>query len=184
VHKFRTLGFVKSVFDSVTYEISYSENCDEVSVYIEKYRLQQVLYNLLNNALKYKGWGCDYRLSIQYHSGMTGQEMELFSHYFVIDVTDQGYGVDEGEQEMIFGLCVQGKHARKVSKVPGTGRGLYVCREILRGVGGEVFVHYLRSPTVFRLLIPKECRYDDWVGKLRHVKERTRDVMRRLREGK
>jgi len=182
--RFRSSKLVKSVFDGVISEISYSGQCDEVNVYIEKYRLQQVLYNLLNNALKYKGWGCDYRLSIQYRSEMTTQEKDLFSDYFVIDITDQGYGVEQGEEELIFDLCTQGKNARKVSRVPGTGRGLYVCRAILRGVGGEVFVQNLRSPTVFRVLIPRECRFDDWLTKLGDVKERTQEIMRRFTEGR
>lgn len=178
--KFRDFSSVKSVFDGVTYEISYSEHCDEVSVYIEKYRLQQVLYNLLHNALKYKGRRSHYRVSIQYRFAMTTDERRLFSNYFVIDVTDQGYGVELGEKEKIFDLWVQGKNARKVSSVPGTGRGLYVCRAILRGVGGDVFVQNLRHPTVVRVLIPRACESCGWMTKLRILKERTQDIMRHI----
>lgn len=182
-HHFRSSDSVKSVLDNMIYEIAYDARCAEISVYIEKYRLQQVMYNLLNNAVKYKGRGCDYRVSIQYRSQMTEKKGELFEDYFVIDVADRGYGVEEGEEDVIFELWTQGKNARKVSPVPGTGRGLYVCRAILRGVGGEVFVQNLRGPTVFRLLIPRECADDNWIGKVDNMKQRTQAIMRRLREG-
>jgi len=183
VKRFRSSESVKSVLDGITYEISYGGRCDEVEVYVEKYRLQQVVFNLLNNALKYKGWECDYRVRIQYRPKTTDEETELFSDYYVIDVTDQGYGVERGEQEEIFKLFKQGRNAKTVSKVPGTGRGLYVCRVIARGVGGEVFVQNLRSPTVFRILIPRECNAVNWLGKVRYLKERTQEIMRQVREG-
>ncbi|MBW7988464.1 MAG: hypothetical protein FVQ84_00350 [Planctomycetes bacterium] len=181
--RFKSSESVKSVFGGIIYEISYGGRCDEVEVYIEKYRLQQVVYNLLHNALKYKGHGYHYMVRIQYRPTLTVKETELFADYYVIDVTDQGYGVERGEQEKIFRLFKQGINARKVSNLPGTGRGLYVCRAILRGVGGEVFVQNMRSPTVFRVLIPRECRFDDWLSKLEDFKGRTREIMRLLREG-
>ncbi len=183
VRQFRTSNSVRSVFRDVIYEISYSDRCDGVTVYIEKYRLQQVLYNLLNNALKYKGKGCNYRVGIQYRYEMTIRETELFADYYVIDVTDEGYGVDTGEQETIFDLCVQGRHARKVSSVPGTGRGLYVCRAIIRGVGGDVFVQNLRDPTVFRVLIPRACKSSRWKDEAETLREKAQEVMRRVKEG-
>ncbi len=183
VRYFRSSQSVKSVFDGITYEIAYGGRCDEITVYIEKYRLQQVVYNLLNNALKYKGRGYDYRVRIQYRPELNSREQKLFADYFVIDVTDEGYGIEEDEKEKIFGLCVQGRNARKVSKLPGTGRGLYVCRAIIRGVGGDVFVQTLRSPTVFRILIPRECESDAWLSKVEHLRERTREIRSQLIDG-
>ena len=175
---------VKSVFDGITYEIGYSGLCDEVNIYTEKYRMQQVIYNLLNNALKYKMFGNDYRVEIQYRdiNALTTEEADLFGKYFVIDITDQGFGIETGEEEEIFGLFKQGKNARKVSKLPGTGRGLYVCRNILRGIGGEIFVQNLRSPTVFRLIIPRECEFSGWIDNMNSLRERTREIMKRIRE--
>jgi|WetSurMetagenome_2_1015567.scaffolds.fasta_scaffold29430_2 signal transduction histidine kinase len=170
---------IRAVYDNVTYEIRYDKACANVQLYAEKYRLQQVFYNLLNNALKYKGQHRDYKVSIDYVSDwpLAVQGRSASDLYHIVDVSDEGAGIDPNEREVIFRLGNRGHRAREISRLPGTGRGLTFCRQVLRGMGGDIYVQRCESPTIFRLLIPKECGISDWPKKVLFLQARTRALV-------
>ena len=170
---------IKAVYADVTYEIRYDKACANVQLFAEKYRLQQVFYNLLNNALKYKGQNRDYRVSIDYVADwpIPVQGRNASSLYHVIDVSDEGAGIDPNEREAIFELGRRGRRAREISRLPGTALGLTICRQVLRDMGGDIYVAGYRAPTTFRLLIPKECGVSDWPNKTPDLQARTRALL-------
>jgi signal transduction histidine kinase len=55
-----------------------------------------------------------------------------------VTVTDQGTGVPEHEQARIFEKFYRGRSARE--RIPGTGMGLAIAREIVKAHGGEIGV--------------------------------------------
>jgi two-component system sensor histidine kinase KdpD len=83
------------------------------------------LRQLIDNALKYSAQGS--RLEIAVRAKDDSVE---------IRIRDHGPGIPVTEQERIF----EKFYRRPGSKVPGTGLGLYIAREILRTHGGDVWV--------------------------------------------
>lgn len=90
-------------------------------------RLDQVLTNLLSNALKYSPTGGEIRL----HVGKRGDQA-------IVTVSDQGLGIPPEEQKTLFQPFSRGGAAH--GRIGGTGLGLYIVRQIVEGHGGTVAV--------------------------------------------
>jgi two-component system phosphate regulon sensor histidine kinase PhoR len=91
-------------------------------------KLRQVLLNLVDNAVKYSPSGGRVQVSVAARDGGVR-----------IAVSDEGIGIAPLEQRRIFGKFyrVDPELARGVG---GTGLGLYICRELVRRMGGRVTV--------------------------------------------
>ncbi len=103
-----------------------------VKVFADKRRVSQVLRNLLDNARKYGG---DQVLVEGAHVG---------ERYMVV-VSDNGPGIQEDKQELIF------RHFEQLStgdarSNQGIGLGLPIARRLARAMGGDVW-HEARFPT-------------------------------------
>lgn len=89
--------------------------------------MQLAIRHLLDNALKYSAPGSP--LTIRVATGERG---------LTIDVGDKGPGIPERDQARIFEKFNRGPDTR--SRVPGTGMGLTIAREIVRAHGGDIWV--------------------------------------------
>jgi signal transduction histidine kinase len=90
-------------------------------------RLQQVLLNLLDNAVKYAARG-----SVKVRADTTNGAAR-------IEITDDGPGIALAEQERIFEKFYRGD-PELVRAPSGTGLGLYISRELVRRMGGNLGV--------------------------------------------
>ena len=86
----------------------------------------EALFNILDNAVKYTPAGGDIQVSVQ--------SWEL---YVKIDITDNGKGIVENRQGMIFKRFYR---EEDVHDVEGIGIGLYLAREIVTMQGGYIKV--------------------------------------------
>jgi PAS domain S-box-containing protein len=91
----------------------------------DRLRMEQVVNNLLVNALRY-GAGTPVRVSLTHEEGTTR-----------LVVRDGGPGVPETDRERIFERFAQNHHA---SYKGGLGLGLYIVRQIVEAHGGRVHV--------------------------------------------
>jgi signal transduction histidine kinase len=91
----------------------------------DEFRIDQVVTNLLTNALRY-GEGKPVAVSLR----PTPQGA-------AISVKDQGQGIAPGDQERIF---EQFERAESSRSVPGLGLGLYITRQIVQAHGGRIEV--------------------------------------------
>lgn len=60
--------------------------------------------------------------------------------FAVVYVSDEGMGIPNEERNRLFGRFARLDSARS-SQIRGTGLGLYICRQIMRAMGGDVWLH-------------------------------------------
>ncbi len=92
----------------------------------DKYRLSQVLKNLLGNAIKFTDYG-----------SITLMAEEKEKHLFIY-VEDTGIGISRGETKKIFTKFYQA-YTGEDRKNEGTGLGLFICKEIVKKHNGEIW---------------------------------------------
>jgi two-component system sensor histidine kinase KdpD len=86
--------------------------------------LQQVLFNLLDNAHKYGGGA-----PVNVHARQEGGDV-------VVTVTDEGPGVRPSDLERIFEKFYRG--GRPDGRKAGTGLGLSICKGLVEAMGGSI----------------------------------------------
>jgi signal transduction histidine kinase len=59
--------------------------------------------------------------------------------YHVIFVCDDGIGIPPDERQRLFGRFSRLDSARQ-SQIRGVGLGLYICRQTLRAMGGDIWL--------------------------------------------
>jgi signal transduction histidine kinase len=80
---------------------------------------------------------------------------ETGSGSVTIRVRDHGPGIPDAERERIFDRFYRRQSAKE--RVPGSGMGLYIAREIARAHGGDLWVESIQgSGSEFCLTLPIE----------------------------
>jgi two-component system sensor histidine kinase VicK len=110
------------------HRIDFRPPSAHVQVLGDPYRLEQVITNLLENALKYSPDG-----------GTIHVELETRGDLALLSVRDPGIGIPADQQQHLFERYFR---ARNVSthSYGGLGLGLYICRDIVERHGGRIWV--------------------------------------------
>lgn len=108
-------------------------------------RLQQILLNLLTNAVKFTPEG-----------GAVIVSCEAAADRVVIRVADTGPGIPQDKLEQIFQPFVQVSGGPESGRKPGVGLGLAISRELARAMGGDLTVEStLGAGSIFILALPR-----------------------------
>jgi two-component system sensor histidine kinase KdpD len=107
------------------FEVQIPQNMPQVRMDVD--RIAEVITHLLDNASKYSPAETPIHLSA-----------ELRNAEVIISVADQGPGIDEMEQQMIFEKFYRGRDQRML--MPGTGMGLPIAKAIIELHGGKIGV--------------------------------------------
>ena len=97
----------------------------EFSLRCDRGRLQQVISNLIGNALKFTP-----------ENGRVQVSSELENNWFVVRVEDSGPGISDENQTHLFERFWQIKHTRQL----GSGLGLFIAKGIVDAHGGTLLV--------------------------------------------
>jgi len=119
----------------------------DIMVYADKNRIRQVLYNLLNNAIKFSDKGI-----IKICIKKIDQNIE-------VSVVDQGVGIEQSKQKSIFMSFTQvdGSSTRNQG---GVGLGLSICKEIIELHGVELMLQSeMAKGSTFSFLLPDRTKY-------------------------
>jgi two-component system sensor histidine kinase KdpD len=123
-------------------EISISPKLPLVRMDLE--RITEVISQLLDNAGKYSSAKAPIHITVE----AEGSEV-------ITSVADQGPGIDEMEQEMIFEKFYRGRDQRML--MPGTGMGLPIAKAIVELHGGKIgVISQLGRGSVFYFSLPAE----------------------------
>lgn len=115
---------------------------EQIRARLDPDRIKEVLVQLLENAAKYSPPESPIRITAE----IKGANLE-------VSVADQGAGIEDMEQVLIFDKFYRGKNQRY--RVQGTGMGLAIARAIVEAHGGKIGVtSQLGCGSVFHFLLP------------------------------
>lgn len=102
------------------------------AISIDATRFRQVLWNLINNAMKFtKEGGVTINISADYDEEFANIEIEI---------EDTGVGIPETELKKIFAMYYQVKSKQDNLHAVGTGIGLAVSQELMQRMNGQIDV--------------------------------------------
>jgi PAS domain S-box-containing protein len=112
---------------------------------IDRRRIEQVLSNLLTNAIKYSPQGGPIVVTVG---------KDVADHAVEIRVQDSGMGIPPHQQARIFGRFMRADNAQAAG-ISGTGLGLYLCRALVEQHAGRLWFESGEGEgTTFFLTIP------------------------------
>lgn len=114
-----------------------------ISIYADRIKFKQILYNLINNAIKFTDSG-----------GHVSFDASIKDNMLYVSVTDTGIGISESDRKKLFSPF--GQLDSSTAKVhQGTGLGLYIVKMFVELHGGEVWVTSTPGEgSTFSLCIP------------------------------
>ena len=110
-------------------------------VFADPDKIEQVLTNLVENAVKYTEEG-DVIVSGSFENGLV-----------TVAVSDQGEGIPKEQRIQVFGKFF--RHGERAGNPTGTGLGLYISKGLVEAHGGKIWVE--EAPTggsIFRFTLP------------------------------
>lgn len=129
---------------TATHFIKFSRFTSMPKVNLNRQRIEQVIINLLYNAIKYSPRGSDIEVGINQVKNQSEME-KLFGNVpkikfpcLVVSISDSGIGIPETELERIFNRSYRLDN-RITRTTKGFGFGLYICRIIVEAHGGRIW---------------------------------------------
>jgi len=140
--------FINELVDSV----KYSENARDIDFQFHVYqknefkndkeRLNAILGNLVSNAIRYRN-------SFINKASFVKIEIVVFEERALISVIDNGVGIAEEHKGKVFDMFY------RASEKSGTGLGLFIVKEVVHLIGGEISLETERGVgTTFKVEIP------------------------------
>ncbi|PQV63078.1 Histidine kinase-, DNA gyrase B-, and HSP90-like ATPase [Abditibacterium utsteinense] len=121
------------------------KNRQTLTVRVDPDRLQQILLNLLTNAIKFTPSGGHVSVAVSENKDQV-----------LIEVHDTGRGIAKDQIGLIFEPFVQVNRLQTESSQRGIGLGLTICRELARAMNGDLTVRsILGEGSVFTLSLPQ-----------------------------
>ncbi len=135
---------VKPQADAKRVSLRYERNDEAALVRGDRDRFQQIVLNLLSNALKFTPEG-----------GAVGLRAESSDGRVLVRITDTGIGIRAEQLERIFDPFVQ-VQSGPTRASDGVGLGLAISRDMARQMGGDISVESeIGKGSVFTLIVAK-----------------------------
>ncbi len=137
----------KLIADKKKIDITFSPSLPSIIVNLDPNRIEEVLSNFIDNAIKYSKQGTVVNISV----AQNNNKIE-------IKIEDHGLGIKEEEVQFLFNLF----SSKKISTLPTgdesrTGLGLAICKKVIDAHGGEILVESkVGKGSTFSILLPVE----------------------------
>jgi len=119
-------------------------NKDKLIVKSDSFRIEQVLINLLLNAIEF----------VPKEKGIIEINVKEQDHTVIFSVKDNGPGISKDNQKQLFDKFYQVDRSLRRNH-EGIGLGLTVCKGIVDGLGGKIWLNStLGEGAVFYFSIP------------------------------
>ena len=139
-----SLKAVRPIATKGKISLSLEHQSRPVQVIGDKSGLQQVLINLINNAVKFSKPGGTVKITV------SENESEV-----LINVVDSGVGIPEQAIKHLFERFYRAKNVT-IAEIPGSGIGLYIVKSIVDALGGTITVNsVLNKGTMFTVKLKR-----------------------------
>lgn len=125
-------------------------------------RVDQVLTNLIDNAIKFTPDGGKIRIAVEVSNdrggegGMRGRGVRGAGRFVRVAVCDNGEGIGDEEKRYIFDKFYQARSGKGTSR-KGSGLGLSISKRIVEAHGGSIwFISTVGEGTSFYFTLPVE----------------------------
>lgn len=139
VQDYQFLGKKKKI------QIDFRTNLEKFEFRIDKDRIEEVISNLLDNAIKYSPMDSKLEVALS----QTENKIKIL-------IKDQGLGIKQDELKYLFELF----SSKKISTLPTggesrTGIGLAICKKVIDAHGGEILVESEEGKgSTFSIVLP------------------------------
>jgi signal transduction histidine kinase len=116
------------------HDLSLKLSNDDTRAYCNRDQLEQVVVNLISNAIKYSPG--DGTITV---TSLTHQNEDASPSKIEVRVADEGSGIAQEHLTKIFDKFYR-VETGLTRKTQGTGLGLYICKSIINSYGGEIWV--------------------------------------------
>lgn len=119
--------------------------------------IEQAIFNVLHNALKFSPPGTAVRLSCRESGTAAGRAL-------VLEISDEGPGIEEAERENVFRMFHTAEKGDR--RVAGSGLGLAICKGMIGAHGGSVEIADAGTGQgcLVRITIPVADQHDETSG--------------------
>ncbi len=123
---------------------------DQLKLKIDSFKMEVVIANLLNNAIKYTPPNGDIEL-----------KLEKCKTHIIISIKDNGIGFKKGDKSKLFRKFTVIKHNSRVNEdlyMEGTGLGLYLSKKIIEQHNGKIWAgsEGINKGSTFYIQLPLE----------------------------
>ncbi|MBQ7599300.1 MAG: HAMP domain-containing protein [Clostridia bacterium] len=144
----RLVDVMRPEFEQRRHEVTFGAEKDVPSITGDRQRLEQVVVNVLSNAIKYTPEGGHIDIQV----GSTRFET------VVLLVSDTGVGIPEEDLSHLFERFYRVEKSRS-SDAGGTGLGLAIAKELVEAHGGSISINSkVNVGTTVRIELPIECK--------------------------
>lgn len=131
---FDIIGLIKYVIERMSTQamraginINTKFNLDVLPIKADKSRIEQVLVNLIHNAIKFSPNGGKVNITA---------DLDLNDNFLYVSITDTGIGISKEELERIFERFYKVDKSRSSS---GSGLGLSIAKHVVTAHGGTIW---------------------------------------------
>ena len=138
----------KNIFERIRIKFNGQRNFfdqieDNVYFYGDRFSFSSVIYNLIENAIKYSQKGAD-----------IGVELSGDEKFIYLRISDTGIGIPETEKDKIFGRFYR-IGTEETRKTKGTGLGLFIVNQVVLMHAGKIEVkNNTPQGSIFEITIP------------------------------
>ncbi|TFF63481.1 MAG: HAMP domain-containing histidine kinase [Promethearchaeota archaeon] len=123
---------------------------DSLIINIDKFKIEQVISNLLNNSIKYTP-----------PNGIIKLYLEKYDNYIIISIKDSGLGFKKEDIKKLFKKFTVIKHGIEIDEdlyIEGTGLGLYISKKVIDSHNGKIWAKSegLNEGSTFYIKLPLE----------------------------
>lgn len=143
----RAASMLQPLCEEKSLTVRQNLNPDLPPLFIDVDRINQVIYNLLNNAIRYIDEGCSITLSTMPVT-VDGKP------YAQVQIADTGKGIAPRDLDHIFQYFYRSEQSRN-RKSGGSGIGLALAQQFIRSHGGNIWANStLGKGTTFTFILP------------------------------
>lgn len=142
-------GFYKKLAEEKGINLRYLLPSKDINLFIDADRINQVIANLINNAIKFTEEG-----------GKISVEVKILEAKIRVGIIDTGIGIAKSDLPQLFNRFVQVSNTGGTGK-KGIGLGLSIVKELVKRHGGEIWAESeLGAGSKFYFTLPRFYRPD------------------------